>query len=146
MPVTIEPVGDNEFQLQKNVIEDEGLRRSDRNRRPPVAYGFDEYADSANCDTTPAVAYTACLIQSFKEAIQSDQSQCWKQAAEIEYAAIAALQENKTWNLVELPLERKPIGCRWIFKVKYDRFGAVERYKGRLVVKGYSQRYGIDYD
>ena len=38
------------------------------------------------------------------------------------------------------------IGLKWVFKVKRDEHGAVSKHKARLVVKGYAQRHGIDYD
>ena len=40
----------------------------------------------------------------------------------------------------------KPIRCRWVYKVKYNTDGSVNRYKARLVVKGYSHQHDIDYD
>lgn len=54
--------------------------------------------------------------------------------------------ENDTWDLVDLPKDRKAIGSKWVFKVKHHSDGQVERYKCRLVAKGYSQIYGADYD
>ena len=56
-----------------------------------------------------------------------------------------SLIENKTWELVPLPKDRKSIGCKWIYKIKYNADGSVERYKARLVALGYLQKEGIDY-
>ncbi|WKA06512.1 hypothetical protein VitviT2T_024408 [Vitis vinifera] len=56
-----------------------------------------------------------------------------------------SLQKNKTWELVECPPGKKPVGCRWIYTVKYKVDGSIERFKTRLVAKGYTQTYGIDY-
>ncbi|GJW51621.1 putative RNA-directed DNA polymerase [Tanacetum coccineum] len=56
-----------------------------------------------------------------------------------------ALMRNGTWDKCILPQGKKPIGCRWIFTIKYKPDGTVERYKARLVDKGYTQTYGIDY-
>ena len=57
-----------------------------------------------------------------------------------------ALTENETWDLVDAPKGVKPIGCRWVYKVKYNTDCSVNRYKARLVAKGYAQQHGIDYD
>ncbi|WKA00602.1 hypothetical protein VitviT2T_018942 [Vitis vinifera] len=40
---------------------------------------------------------------------------------------------------------KKPVGCRWIYTVKYKADGSIERFKARLVAKWYTQTYGIDY-
>lgn len=56
-----------------------------------------------------------------------------------------ALKKNKTWDLVELPKGKSPVGCKWVFTVKYKADRSLERYKARLVAKGYTQTYGIDY-
>ncbi|KAH9784249.1 retrovirus-related pol polyprotein from transposon RE1 [Citrus sinensis] len=56
-----------------------------------------------------------------------------------------SLQKNQIWELVDLPPEKKPVGCRWIYTIKYKADGSIERYKARLVAKGYTQTYGIDY-
>lgn len=50
-----------------------------------------------------------------------------------------ALHNNNTWDLVQLPEGKKSIGCRWVYKIKHKADGSVERYKTRLVVKGYTQ-------
>ena len=56
-----------------------------------------------------------------------------------------SLEKNKTWELVKLPKDRKTVGCKRVFKLKKGVDGKVERYKARLVTKGYSQMEGIDY-
>jgi hypothetical protein len=57
-----------------------------------------------------------------------------------------ALIKNQTWDLVPKPKEVKPITCKWIYKVKCKANGGVDRYKARLVARGFSQKYGEDYD
>jgi hypothetical protein len=59
---------------------------------------------------------------------------------------IDSLNEHDVYELVELPNERKAVGCKWVFKVKRNADGSVERYKARLVAQGFSQKYGEDYD
>lgn len=52
--------------------------------------------------------------------------------------------KNKTWVLVDLPPGAKPIGLKWIFEIKRNADGSINKYKSRLVAKGYIQRYGIE--
>jgi hypothetical protein len=54
------------------------------------------------------------------------------------------LDANATWELIDLPKDKKKIGCKWVYKVKHNANGSVSRYKARLVAKGYAQTYGID--
>ncbi|TXG57200.1 hypothetical protein EZV62_018513 [Acer yangbiense] len=58
---------------------------------------------------------------------------------------LRALQKNETWEISELPKGKKLVGCKWIFTVKHKADGTVERFKVRLVAKGFIQSYGIDY-
>ena len=51
-----------------------------------------------------------------------------------------------TWSLIPLPPSHKTIGCRWVYKIKYNSDGSIERYKLlKRVAKGYTQVEGIDY-
>lgn len=58
---------------------------------------------------------------------------------------ITALQNNNTWSLVPPPYLKRPIGCKWVYKIKYKPDGSVKQYKARLVANGYGQVKGIDY-
>jgi hypothetical protein len=55
---------------------------------------------------------------------------------------MAALDANRTWELVPLPEGKKAIGCKWVYKVKHNSDGSISRYKARLVAKGYAQTHG----
>jgi hypothetical protein len=59
---------------------------------------------------------------------------------------IQAIEDNHTWVLTNLPPGRKAIDLKWVFKVKRDEKGSVVKHKARLVVKGYSQQQGVDYE
>jgi len=66
----------------------------------------------------------------------------WQQAMQTE---LTALQKTNTWTVVPLPAGHKPIGCKWVYKIKYRSDGSIDRYKARLVAKGYTQVAGVDY-
>ncbi|XP_074266866.1 uncharacterized protein LOC141590156 [Silene latifolia] len=55
-------------------------------------------------------------------------------------------ERNKVWHLVPRPSDRSVIGTRWVFRNKLDDAGVIVRNKARLVVQGYNQQEGIDYD
>eukprot|EP00253_Pinus_taeda_P003905 PITA_03905 len=58
---------------------------------------------------------------------------------------MASLHKNEAWDLVELPIGMKPIGSKWVFKKKTNAEGKVEKYKSRLVAKGYFEMPRIDF-
>ena len=120
---------------EREDVEEDQQRYPRRQRTVPVRYGIDEYIDIAFLGGEEP--------RSIEEALDSKLSKKWKEAADSEYQS---LMENGSWELVELPSGRKPVGCRWVFKTKRGSDGKVERYKARLVAKGYTQKFGEDYD
>ena len=56
-----------------------------------------------------------------------------------------AFFDNHTWDIVPFPAGKKPIACKWVYKIKYRADGQVERLKARLVIKGFTQKESIDY-
>ena len=74
---------------------------------------------------------------------QASKHECWMEAMKVEFEA---LMKNKTWDLVPYPNEKNVIGNKWIYKVKYNLVGDIEKYKARLVAKGVAQKYGVDYE
>jgi hypothetical protein len=59
---------------------------------------------------------------------------------------IQSIEKNKTWKLCQLPVGHKPIGLKWVYKLKKNSDGVVTKHKARLVAKGYVQKKGIDFD
>jgi hypothetical protein len=57
-----------------------------------------------------------------------------------------ALMENKTWALVPFSTNKNLIDCKWVYRIKHRADGTIDRYKARLIAKGFKQRYGIDYE
>ena len=80
--------------------------------------------------------------KSYREAIASENKERWKEAMESEWNA---LKDNETFEIVKARHGIRPVGCRWVFKTKLKADGTIERYKARLVARGFSQRPGIDF-
>lgn len=76
----------------------------------------------------------------FEEADMKDE---WKVAMKDE---IAAIEKNKTWRLVRLPEGKNVIGVKWVYKTKVGPEGEILKHKARLVVRGYTQEQGVDFD
>jgi len=103
-------------------------RRSTRMKKPNAKYA------------------NAAVVEGVKEPetfTEASQNSNWNKAMEEE---ITALQQNQTWDLVPRPEDVEPISCKWVYKIKRRTDGTIERLKARLVARGFSQQYGLDYD
>jgi hypothetical protein len=131
------------------------LRREPRERRPPgewwkvnrPASVQDAPSDDDELNIQDQNLESADLAigaepRTYSQALNCPDSTKWDKAIHEEYNMHL---ENGTWELVKLPPGRKAIGSGWVFKVKHNADGSIERYKARIVAKGYSQRPGLDY-
>lgn len=77
------------------------------------------------------------------DAMKSSNRESWIEAMDHE---MKALQENDTWEMVQLPPGRRAISNKWVYRLKTNADGSIDKFKARLVIKGFSQRKGVDYD
>ena len=138
------------------------LRRSTRSHKPPpylsqyacksistrphsgLLYDVSAYLDYSHLGPTfksfvMAINSTPSEPASFHQVVQYLE---WRATVDKE---IEALEITNTWSLLPLPPGKSPIGCKWVYRVKYLPDGSIERYKARLVAKGFTQKFGLDY-
>ena len=80
--------------------------------------------------------------RTIEEAYSSPDADYWKEAVRSEMDSIMS---NGTWEVVDRPFGCKPVGCKWVFKKNLSPDGTIEKYKAKLVAKGYTQREDKDY-
>lgn len=87
-----------------------------------------------------------CEVQtptSFIDAVESTEKYHWIKAMKSE---MNSLRENNTWDLIQLPKGNKVLPSKWVYKIKTNPDGSTDKYKARLVIKGYKQCKGVDYN
>ena len=77
-----------------------------------------------------------------KEALASPDAIFWKEAVNDE---MESLISNRTWKLVDLPSGCKTIGCKWVLRKKLKLDGSIDKFKARLVVKGFKQKVDLNF-
>lgn len=127
---------DDEISGQGGQRETDRQLRDRKSIRRPTK--FDEYIMSAE-----QLVQQITEPETYNEATNSVERAAWTEAMKNE---IKSLNENKTWTLEKLPAGFRAIPCKWVYKVKQNPDGSVDRLKARLVIKGFSQCKGIDYD
>ncbi|GKE35556.1 ribonuclease H-like domain-containing protein [Tanacetum coccineum] len=146
-------------QTQDNVSQDnngvQNLRRSSRTSVFPknindfivdskVKYGLEKYVNYSYL--SKGIYCFATMLKQVVEPktyLEVSQHKHWVDAMNAE---MDALYRNNTWEIVDLPIRRKAIGSKWVWKIKYKPNGEIERYKARVVAKAFNQREGIDFD
>nr|GFB63647.1 hypothetical protein [Tanacetum cinerariifolium] len=101
-----------------------------------------------NNNTTTEVTESVQLRRSERRRVPRRRFQIKGEASSSQQAQdeLSAIQKNKTWELVDLPAGKYPIGLKWVFKTKYLADGSIQKHKARSIVKGYAQQHGIDYE
>ncbi|GKF82689.1 retrotransposon protein, putative, ty1-copia subclass, partial [Tanacetum coccineum] len=114
---------------QQEVIR---ICRSERTHRAPNRLCLNVEAEEHSLgDLNEPTSYKAAMFNKWLDAINAE---------------MQSMIDNMVWVLVDLPLNCKTVGSNWIFKKKTDMNGIVHTYKARLVEKGYTQLYGVDYE
>ncbi len=133
----------------------EETRDTPRSNAPPDLDGDEPMPDapalneSTSTESTlfvEGLALSASIIpepKSFQQAKASTEWPEWRKAMDEE---LRSLQENEVWQVVPKPPNRKIVDSKWVYKVKTDADGNLERYKARLVARGFTQVPGQDFD
>lgn len=110
-----------------------------RKRAPPKWH--DDY------DMSCAYALSAMnFVESFPDTLdEMKKREDWPQWKAAVDEDMKSHQKNGTWTLCKLPEGKRAVSCKWVFRIKRGEDGGVDRYKARLVARGFSQRFGYDY-
>ncbi|CAL5395053.1 unnamed protein product [Camellia sinensis] len=145
----------NDVELQDGFLEEEdpeekGFKQGEPQPPPPEAVGPQlristrESKLSSKYPTSDYILLTdERELESFQEAQNHKEKSSWHLAMQEE---MQSLQKNQTYDLIKLPQDRKPLQNKWVFKLKKDGSGKLVKYKARLVVKGFRQKKGMDFD
>ncbi|GAA0158622.1 transmembrane signal receptor [Lithospermum erythrorhizon] len=128
---------DNDIDLEP--VVEPTLRHSTRVRQPPQWLNYYYISNSISTfDSLPPCTPMHMSFLAKRSTIQEPHTykqanvhDVWVQAMNSE---LKALEDNHTWDLVELPCDKKPIGCKWVYRVKYNPDGSVNKYNARLLL------------
>jgi hypothetical protein len=126
---------DQPHNLENDGPNQENLRRSQRIRKSVIPNDYEIYTnEEIHMEDDPT---------SYEETMRSHHSSKWREATEDEMRSMSANQVGK---LEEILKGDKTVGCKWVYKIKRDSKGNIDRFKVRLVARGFTQREGIDYN
>ena len=122
--------------FRKEAAQERELKRSDRSRAPPERF-VKSYSQAVQSTLTKNFIEP----ENFENAINSEQKDKWLEAMKAE---IESLNETQTWNLVP-KRGQNIIPGRWVYKIKHDSNGNIDKFKTRYVAKGFKQIEVIEY-
>uniref|UniRef100_A0A2N9EW46 Integrase catalytic domain-containing protein n=1 Tax=Fagus sylvatica TaxID=28930 RepID=A0A2N9EW46_FAGSY len=105
--------------------------------RYPISNYVSSHRLSPSCKAFANQFSSMSIPKNLQDALNNPR---WK-AAMVE--EMEALQKNSTWKLVELPKDKKTVGCKWVFTVKHKADGSIERFKARLVAKAANLKWPL---
>ena len=123
-----------------------GKSRMPKGLQPPT--GMMATSDEPNNEPVGTVLASIAEItfdddpKSLKEATERSDWPEWEKAIADE---LALMGKYNVWDVVEEPSDANIVGCRWVFRIKRDANGKIQKYKARLVAQGFTQIYGLDF-
>ena len=106
------------------------MRALEKNQTWNLSSSFSAFTSQLSCVEIPSTIQYALKVPKWMDAVLEE---------------MRALEKNQTWNVVALPKGKTTVGCKWVFTTKYKSNGILDQYKAKLVAKGFTQTYGIDY-
>jgi len=144
--VNVELGGTSEVILEKRA------RKRPNRLIEEISLAYDQHTSSSShdleldshdfCGSSIAVAEDEDEPATLQDAMSSTNAERWKEAIKDE---LKSLKDNDAWEYAKLPPGRKPVACKWVFRVKRGPLGDVIKFKARLVAKGFTQTEGVDY-
>lgn len=126
---------DTEPEQEDEIIpQSQELRRSSRVRKPIQRLVNNAILKVENLPLSDP--------KSYKEAMNTLENEKWKIAIEEE---LKSMEDNHVWKIEPLPSEKNLVSTKWVFRKKQNSDGTIERYKARLVARGFTQIPGVDY-
>ncbi|RVW71160.1 Retrovirus-related Pol polyprotein from transposon TNT 1-94 [Vitis vinifera] len=102
-----------------------------------------EVDDDVHEQSPAAEAPSDIPLRSYVEAMEDENKMKWVDAMQDE---MESLHKNHSFELVKLPKGKRALKNKWVYRVKQEEHTSQPRYKARLVVKGFNQKKGIDFD
>ena len=132
-PQPVDPLS-SDVSADDEASDSENLRRSTRQRTTPVEW----WRASANAIEVA----DASEPTSFQQAVTGPDQVHWKRAIRAE---LDSMRDRDVFLPTKLPIGQRTIDAKWVFKIKRKADGTIDKYKARLVARGFKQKFGIDY-